>query len=135
VPVCSIDFFPTLLEVAGVALPDAVDGMSLVPLLKGTGSVRREALYWHYPHYWGGTTVRPSGTVRAGDWKLIEFYEDMRVELYNLKEDFGEARDLSRILPEKVTELRDQLHAWRAQVGAQMPVANENYLPGSEDGG
>ena len=68
-------------------------------LLEQTGPVQRDALYWHYPHYWGGNRVRPFGAVRAGDWKLIEFYEDMRVELYNLKDDLGEARDLAESSP------------------------------------
>ena len=129
-PVCSIDFFPTLLEIAGVKWPGPVDGVSLVPLLKQTGSLSRDALYWHYPHYWSGNTVRPSGSVRAGDWKLIEFYEDMRVELYNLKEDIGETRDLSKASPEKAAELREKLHRWRQRVDAQMPVPNPDYKPG-----
>jgi len=129
VPVSSIDFHPTLLEMAGVAQPGTVDGVSLVPLLKQTGAIRREALYWHYPHYWGGvpSRVRPYGVVRAGDWKLIEFYEDMRVELYNLKEDVSEAHDLATDKPEKAAELRAMLHTWRESVGAQMPTPNPAF--------
>ncbi len=129
VPVCSIDFFPTLLEMAGVKPPGPMDGLSLVPLLKQTGPLNRDALYWHYPHYWSGNTVRPSGAVRAEDWKLIEFYEDMHVELYNLKEDLGETRDLAGLKPEKTTELRAMLHRWRQEVGAQMPSPNPDYKP------
>lgn len=129
VPVCSIDFFPTLLEIAGVKSPGPVDGLSLVPLLKQSGSLDRDALYWHYPHYWSGNTVRPSGTVRAGDWKLIEFYEDMRVELYNLKEDLGETRDLASARPAKAAELSAMLHHWRQSVDAQMPSPNPPYKP------
>lgn len=131
VPVCSIDFFPTLLEIAGVPLPNKVDGVSLVPLLKQSGTLDRVALYWHYPHYWGGVPprVRPFGAIRAGDWKLIEFYEDMNVELYNLKDDLGETRDLASSKPELVSELRARLHAWRESVGAQMPTPNANYKP------
>lgn len=129
VPVCSIDFFPTLLEIVGVKPPGPVDGLSLVPLLKQSGSLDRDALYWHYPHYWSGATVRPSGTVRAGDWKLIEFYEDMRLELYNLKEDLGETRDLAKARPGKAAELRAMLHRWRQSVDAQMPSPNPNYNP------
>ena len=128
-PVCSIDFFPTLLEIAGAKPPVAVDGLSLVPLLRQTGSLVRPALFWHYPHYWSGNLVRPAGMVRAGDWKLIEFYEDMRVELYNLKDDLGEARDLAKDKPEKADELRRLLHAWRKDVDAQMPSPNPNYKP------
>ena len=88
---------------AGVKLPGPVDGLSLVPALKQTGTVDRDALYWHYPHYWGGhpSRVQPFGAVRAGDWKLIEFYEDMRVELYNLKDDLGDTHDLAQTNPAK----------------------------------
>lgn len=122
VPVSSVDFFPTLVEMAGVRLPGPVDGRSLVPLLKGTASLSREALFWHYPHYWGGPRVQPYGAVRAGDWKLIEFYEDMRAELYNLKDDLSETRDLARAQPGKAAELRALLHNWRESVDAQMPA-------------
>jgi len=132
VPVSSIDFFPTFLEMAGVQVPGPVDGLSLVPLLRQTGSISRDALYWHYPHYWGGHAVRPFGSVRAGDWKLIEFYEDMRVELYNLREDPGETRDLAADKQEKAAELRASLHRWRLAVDAQMPTPNPNYTPGEE---
>jgi arylsulfatase A len=124
VPVSSVDFFPTLLEIAGARLPGAVDGVSLVPLLRRTGGLSRDALFWHYPHYWGGNPprVRPFGAGRAGDWKLIAFYEDLRVELYNLKDDLGESRDLARDSPDRADALRRRLHEWRAAVGAQMPV-------------
>jgi arylsulfatase A-like enzyme len=129
VSVSSIDFFPTLLEIAGVKPQGQVDGRSLVPLLNATGTLRRDALYWHYPHYWGGNRVRPFGSVRAGDWKLIEFYEQMRVELYNLKDDLGETRDLAQERPQQAAELRDMLHRWRKSVGAQMPTPNPAYDP------
>ena len=99
--------------------------MSLVPLLRRTGELKRDALFWHYPHYQlyqlGGTT--PYGAIHAGDFKLIEFYEDMRVELYNLRDDIGEQHDLAAKMPDKVNELRARLHAWRTEVGAQMPGA------------
>jgi arylsulfatase A-like enzyme len=130
VPVSSVDFFPTLLEIAGVKRPADIDGRSLVPLLKQTGPVERKALYWHYPHYWGGNRVRPFGAVRAGDWKLIEFYEDMRVELYNLRDDVGETRDLAQDKPAKAAEMRELLRTWRKSVAAQMPAPNPRYHPG-----
>jgi arylsulfatase A-like enzyme len=137
-PVLSIDFFPTLLEIAGVPRREkdkdaAGDGLSLVPLLRDPGArLDREAIYWHYPHYHpGGAT--PYGAVRARDWKLIEFYEDDRVELYNLADDLGETRDLARTLPEKADALRRQLHAWRRSVGAQMPTPNPDYDPAQPD--
>ena len=121
-PVVSTDFYPTMLEMAGLPLKPQqhVDGLSLVPLLKGTGTARHEALYWHYPHYHGSGN-RPSGAVRAGDYKLIEWYEDGKVELYNLKEDLGEKNDLAATMPGKAVELKRMLRAWRDQVGAKMP--------------
>lgn len=128
-PVSSIDFFPTFLEIAGVTSQTAVDGRSLVSLLRQTGVPQRDVLYWHYPHYWGGNRVRPFGIVRSGDWKLIEFYEDMRVELFNLSQDLSETRDLAAEEPQKTAELRAKLHNWRQEVGAQMPTANPDYNP------
>ena len=124
VPVCSIDFFPTLLEIAGAKPPGPVDGLSLVPLLRQSGTIRRDALFWHYPHYWSGNTVRPSGSVRAGDWKLIEFFEDHRLELYNLRDDLGEQTNRAPEMPGKAGELRDQLHRWLKATEAQMPTEN-----------
>jgi arylsulfatase A-like enzyme len=129
VPVASVDFFPTFLEIAGVKLPCKVDGQSLVPLLKQSGTVARDALYWHYPHYWNGNAVRPAGAVRAGDWKLIEYYEDMRVELFDLKTDLSETRDLAAEDPDQADRLRTMLHDWRQAVDAQMPQPNPNYRP------
>jgi arylsulfatase A-like enzyme len=122
VPVTSTDFYPTMLEIAGLPLqPDQhVDGVSLVPLLKGKDALEREAIYWHYPHYHGSGS-RPSGAVRAGDYKLIEWYEDGRVELYNLRNDLAERHDLATTMPERAEQLRAMLHAWRAAVGAKMP--------------
>ena len=127
-PVTSTDFFPTLLEMAGLTLQPKLhqDGQSLVPLLQSGGSPARQAIYWHYPHYsnQGGP---PSGAVRAGDWKLIEFYEDMSVELYNLSQDPSEKHNLALENPAKVAELRDMLHLWREETGAKMPSPNPGY--------
>jgi arylsulfatase A-like enzyme len=130
VPVFSGDLFATVLEAAGIK-HDPVDGVSLVPLLRGTGGIAREALFWHYPHYHpGGAT--PHGAVRAGDWRLVEFYEDDRVELYNLKDDPGETRDRAAAEPERAAALRRRLAHWRASVGAQMPTPNPDYVPGEK---
>lgn len=132
-PVISMDLFPTLLEIAGEkeAARRAVDGVNLAPLLRQDGGWKREALFWHYPHYQhyqlGGTT--PYGAIRAGDFKLIEFFDDLRVELYNLREDVGEQRNLAAQMPAKADELRARLHAWWKEVGAQMPSRNPNYDP------
>ncbi len=130
VPVCSIDLYPTFLEIAGLALQpgQVIDGESLVPLLTQTGSLKRDAIYWHYPHYsnQGGL---PSGAIRAGDYKLIEFYEDERIELYNLRLDPGERHDLAAVMPNKAAELRKRLHEWRESLAAQMPAKNPDYDP------
>jgi len=122
-PVITPDYYPTILDIAGVQ-GDAehnktVDGMSLVPVLKNPKArLDREAIYWHYPHYHrGGAT--PYAAIRARDWRLVEFYEDDRVELYNLADDIGESNDLSKKMPEKTAALREQLHAWQKSVDAQ----------------
>jgi arylsulfatase A-like enzyme len=131
--VITVDLFPTILEMLGRrAAPDATcDGVSLVPLLRQSGKLAERALFWHYPHYQHyqleGTT--PYGAIRRGDWKLIEFYDDLRVELYNEHEDVGERNNLAAAEPERVSALRKELHDWRAAVGAQMPTSNPNYDP------
>ena len=125
-PVSSIDHFPTIAEAAGLTAPAAVDGVSLVPLLRDGRAPDREAIYWHYPHYHAGP---PSSAVRAGDWKLIEFLEDRRVELHDLKSDPSEANDLAAAQPAKAEELRALLNRWREAVGAQMPAPNPDYDP------
>jgi arylsulfatase A-like enzyme len=121
-PVTSVDFLPTCCEIAGVkpASADKIDGVSLMPLLKQTGGLKRDALFWHYPHYNDRTT--PHGIVRRGDWKLIESFEDGRLELYNLKADAGEKDNLASSRREQAGELQRLLADWRKQVGAQMPV-------------
>jgi arylsulfatase A len=142
-PVITMDVFPTLLEIAGVNAPASPsptgaagrDGLSLVPLLRGTGALQRTELFWHYPHHQhyqlGGSM--PFGAIRSSDYKLIEFYNDGRAELYNLREDIGEERDLAATQPEKAKELRERLHAWRMEVGAQMPSPNPAYDPGKPE--
>jgi arylsulfatase A-like enzyme len=122
-PVISTDFYPTMLEMAGLPPKPAqhVDGISFAALLRGTGTLDRKAIYWHYPHYHGSGS-RPSGAVRAADYKLIEWYEDGKVELYNLKDDLGEWHDLAVMMPDKAQELRAMLQAWRSETGAKMPM-------------
>ncbi len=128
VPVITMDIYPTVLEIADapgeVEHNQLVDGVSLAAHLRDPSAVPdRDALYWHYPHYHpGGAT--PYSAIRQGDWRLVHFYEDGRVELYNLAEDVGEASDLAGELPEKAEELLGALDAWRAAVGAQDPVPN-----------
>lgn len=127
-PVTSTDFYPTMLDMAGLPLrpKQHIDGVSLTPLLKGGKSLRRGAIFWHYPHY-GNQGGSPGGAVRAGDYKLIEFYEDSHAELYNLKEDVGEKNNLADRMSEKKAELLRMLRAWRNDVGAQMPTPNPGY--------
>lgn len=121
-PVTSTDFYPTMLELAGLpARPEQhVDGMSLVPLLQGAESLDRDALYWHYPHY-GNQGGSPGAAVRAGDWKLIEYFEDDHVELYNVRYDVSETHDLGADKPALAEELRAKLHAWQKAVNAKFP--------------
>jgi len=129
-PVISTDFYPTMLDMAGLPQKPQqhIDGMSFAPLLKGAKSLGRKAIYWHYPHY-GNQGGSPGGAVRVGEYKLIEFYEDNHVELYNLKNDIGEKNDLAKEMPEKAAELVAMLRAWRIEVDAQMPTPNPNYKP------
>ena len=101
-----------------------IDGVSLMPLLKSRGKLKRKAIYWHYPHYHGSGN-RPSGAVRAGDYKLIEWYEDNSVELYNLRNDMGEKHDLAKEMPEKAAELKGMLHQWLKQIKAKVPTAEQ----------
>ena len=123
VPVTSTDFYPTMLEMAGLPLrpKQHVDGISFVPLLRGAKTLDRKAIYWHYPHHHGSGSV-PSAAVRAGGWKLIEFYEAKRLELYNLADDLGEQRNLVEAKPAKAKELHGLLKAWRKEVGATIPA-------------
>jgi hypothetical protein len=102
-------------------------GVSLVPLLKG-GTRPDRPLFWHYPHYsnQGGA---PGGAVRAGDFKLIEWFEDMRVELFNVRSDVSEQHDLAAQLPERTAALCQQLHDWRQSLNAAMPTPNPDYRP------
>ncbi len=119
-PVISTDFYPTILDIAGLkAKPrQHLDGKSLVPLLKGGDSLDREALYWHYPHYSNQGGV-PGAAIRMGRYKLIERFEDGRVQLYDLSSDVGEKDDLAGKMPEKVARMRSKLHAWYKEVDAK----------------
>ena len=130
-PVTTVDFYPTLLELARIETPpDApLDGVSLVPLLVSDGSLAHErSLYWHFPGYLesaaDGRTWRatPTGVIRRDRWKLLEHFETGRVELYDLQADPGETSDLSRERPELTRELLDRLQSWRVSIDAPMPA-------------
>jgi arylsulfatase A len=135
-PVVSVDYYPTILGMTGARGDEkhnaGVDGVDLAPLLKQTGIAARDAIYWHYPHY-NVMWRNPYGAVRQGDFKLIEFDEDQRVELYNLREDASESADLAGQKPELVATLRGKLAAWRKSVGAQMAPPNSDYDPARAD--
>lgn len=126
-PVILTDLFTTCLRAAGLPMaPDATDGIDLSPLLKDPkATLPRDALFFHYPHYYATTT--PVSAVRARDWKMLEYLEDNRVELYNLGTDLSEERDLSPRMSDQAAGLRERLHAWRKSVNAAMPKLNAEY--------
>ncbi len=122
-PVVVMDLLPTILAMVGLKPDGGLDGVSLVNLLEEPESkLDREDLFWHYPHYYPTTT--PVSAIRSGDWKLLEYFEDQHVELYQLADDIGEKQDLSEQRPEVVRRLRDRLHTWWREVDAQLPVSN-----------
>ncbi|NOX56451.1 MAG: sulfatase [Planctomycetes bacterium] len=129
-PICSIDLVPTICEAVGATLPKdrTIDGISLLPLLTQSGSIDRQALYWHFPHYWWGTNVRPYSIIRDGDWKLIRHYETGRIELYNLANDLGETNDMAESRPDLVRRLSAKLDGWLTSVGAKLPKPNPDYV-------
>ncbi|MEJ5340741.1 MAG: sulfatase [Thermogutta sp.] len=133
-PVCSVDIFPTIVELSGEdPARYKVDGLSLVPLFRNRTFPADRPLFWHYPHY-GNQGGAPSAAVRRGPWKLIHWYEDDSWELYNLEDDIGENRNLAGQYPEKVAELKKLLQDWLVDVGARYPTANPNYDPTKPDG-
>ena len=129
-PITSVDLYPTLVDLAGGKLPteQAIDGVSYLSLLKpgGQKALKREAIYWHFPGYLGSQQntwrTTPVGVIRAGDWKLHEFFEDGHVELYNLRTDIGERTDLATREPDRAADLKAKLAAWRMAVGAKLPT-------------
>jgi len=141
VPVSGIDLFPTFLDVAGIEKPQGhlLDGLSLMPLLRQSGDLKKRALFWHFPIYLQGGgpesrdplfRTRPGSAIRYGDWKLHEYFEDGGLELYNLREDLSEKNNLADKRPEKVKELHAMLKAWRKETGAPVPSElNPAYRP------
>jgi len=138
--VIGVDFYPTLLEVTKSPTPKdyLLDGVSLVPLLKNAkAKLERKAIHWHFPAYLQGYTARhghfrttPAGAVRIGDWKLIEFFEDGTLELYNTGKDLSETKNLAKKMPEKAKELHEVMLAWRKETKAPVPTKlNPAYDP------
>ncbi|MGV3661387.1 MAG: sulfatase [Prosthecobacter sp.] len=131
VPTIHVDVFPTLAEIGKAAAPEGqpLDGESLVPVFRDpAASLKREAIYQHFPGYLGagaGTwRTTPVGLVQSGEWKLMEFFEDSRLELYNLKQDIGEQKNLATEMPDKAKELHAKMLAWREAIKAPMPTPN-----------
>jgi arylsulfatase A-like enzyme len=127
-PVATCDLFFTLLAAAGLqpVVDQPSDGLNLLPLIRDSqAKVVRDKLYWHYPHYYETTT--PVSAIRAGDWKLLEYFEDGRRELFHLREDPTESKDLAKSQPDRVAELSQQLIAWRAEVNAKLPQPNPDF--------
>ncbi len=122
-PVVNTDLLPTLLELAGRKAPRGLDGRSFAQLLRGQGALARRTLYWHFPHYTnqGG---RPAGAVRDGNWKLIEYYDDGALELFDLGRDVSETTNLASQQRARARALRGRLAAWRRLVGAQQNTPN-----------
>jgi uncharacterized sulfatase len=132
VPATSVDFYPMFLDILGAKGPanQPLDGESLLPLLEQTGTLDRDAIYWHYPHYHHS---RPAGAIREGKWKLIEFFEDGKLELYDLNKDIGETKNLADERPRKAAQLQKKLARWRKSVKAKMPTPNPDYDPARAD--
>jgi len=139
-PVIGVDFYPTLMEAAGLKRRKGppLDGVSLMPVLKDAdASLDRPALHWHFPAYLQGYTARhgafrttPAAAIRMGDWKLIEYFEDGVLELYNLKNDIGEKTNLAKKNPAKVKELHVAMLQWRKETKAPVPTEkNPDYDP------
>ncbi len=127
-PVSQLDWFPTLLDLAGIAIPEVAEGISLVKPLLNNEDVASRTLLWHFPHY-SNQGGRPSGAIREGTWKLIEDYEQGTCELYDLARDPSEGADLATTEPSRVAELRGKLEAWRRDIGVQVNTANPDFQP------
>lgn len=129
-PVFGTDLYPTILSMVESPVPEGqgVDGTSLLPLLRQSEELSRERLYWHYPHYHGGGNT-PSGAMRSGGYKLVQYFATDDVELYDLSLDLQEQHDLSITRPALTDSLLNQLKRWRGDVEAQMPEPNPNYEP------
>lgn len=128
-PVISDDLYPTIMEMVGKGVKPAkdIDGLSLVPLLLGNKHLKRDQLCWYYPHY---TQQMPGYAIRKGNYKLIEYYDPLKIELFNLQEDIGEKHNLAKNNPEKIIELRHSFDEWLKRMNPIMHTPNPNYQEG-----
>ena len=127
-PVINTDWIPTLLELIGQRTPPGLDGVSFAPFLTGQGPAPVRKFFWHFPHYTNQGS-RPTGAVRDGNWMMVEYYDDPKAELYDLNTDIREQHDLASQQPDRVSQMRAALAAWRQEVGAQSNTPNRNYDP------
>lgn len=128
-PLTSVDYFPTILEMIGAeGKIKEIDGKSIAALVKGE-KMTRGPIYWHFPQYSNHGMQSPGGAIRDGDYKLLEYFENGTVQLFNLRNDIGEQKDLARTEPDRVKELKAKLHQWRLDVDAQMMTPNPDYDP------
>jgi len=130
VPVISTDFYPTLLKMAGIAgnPKQTLDGVDFSPLMEG-GGIKERNLYWHFPHYSNHGMQSPGGAMRSGDYKLLEYFENGTVQLFDLRTDPYEQHDLAAAMPGKVKKMKKQLHAWQKKVHAAKMEPNPGYQP------
>lgn len=130
VPVISTDLYPTLLEM--LSLPfrpqQHCDGVSIADLVRGADQLDRDAIYWHFPHYSNHGLQSPGGAIRCGDYKLLEYFENDTIQLFNLRDDIGEQRDLSDVETEKADQLLRMLHAWQQAMGVEPMVPNPSFV-------
>ncbi len=150
VPIIGVDLLPTICEIAGATLPDQrLDGVSLVPLFRqrpnAAQNLRERDLFWHFPAYLQATRAegsesrdplfrtRPCSIIRSGHWKLHHYFEDDGIELYDLRNDVGETKNLVHVAADRAADLRRRLDAWRESVGAPIPrMRNPEYDPAAE---
>ncbi len=126
-PVVSHDFYPTFLSIAKIKYdPELIDGIDISPVLYENRTLNRKELFWHYPHYHGSGWT-PGAAVLQGNWKLIEFYESGKVELYNISEDLSETNNLSEKYPKKADSLKNRLHELQNSMKASTPLMNPDF--------
>ena len=133
-PVISDDLYPTIMEMIGKGVKPAkdIDGVSLVPLLKGKNQLKRDQLCWYYPEY-SPQAKMPGYAIRKGDFKLIEFYDPVRTELFNIREDLSEMHNLADSEPGKVKELKHAFNKWLIKMNPIMHTLNPSYKEGYQD--